>query len=43
MTKSYLVCRADELNDGDRRVVSCDGVEVGVFKVDGQFVAWHNQ
>jgi len=32
-----------ELNDGDRRVVSCDGVEVGVFKVDGQFVAWHNQ
>ena len=42
MTKSYLVCRADELNDGDRRVVSCDGVEVGVFKVDGQFVAWHN-
>ena len=42
VTKSYLVCRADELNDGDRRVVSCDGVEVGVFKVDGQFVAWHN-
>jgi nitrite reductase (NADH) small subunit len=42
MPKSYLVCRADELNDGDRRVVSCDGVEVGVFKVDGQFVAWHN-
>jgi nitrite reductase/ring-hydroxylating ferredoxin subunit len=37
------VCRADELNDGDRRVVSCDGVEVGVFKVDGQFVAWHNE
>ena len=22
--------------------MSCDGVEVGVFKVDGQFVAWHN-
>ena len=43
VTKSYLVCRADELNDGDRRVVSCDGVEVGVFKVDGQFVAWHNE
>ena len=43
MPKSYLVCRADELNDGDRRVVSCDGVEVGVFKVDGQFVAWHNE
>ena len=43
MPQSYLVCRADELNDGDRRVVSCDGVEVGVFKIDGQFVAWHNE
>jgi nitrite reductase (NADH) small subunit len=38
MPQSYLVCRADELNDGDRRVVSCDGVEVGVFKIDGRFV-----
>jgi nitrite reductase/ring-hydroxylating ferredoxin subunit len=43
MPQSYLVCRADELNDGDRRVVSCDGVEVGVFKIDGRFVAWHNE
>jgi nitrite reductase/ring-hydroxylating ferredoxin subunit len=42
MAKSYLVCRANELQDGDRRVVSCDGTEIGVFKVDGQFVAWHN-
>ena len=43
MPKSYLVCRADELKDGDRRVMSCDGTEVGVFKVDGQLVAWHNE
>jgi len=43
MPRSYLVCRAEELDDGDRRVVSCDGIEVGVFKVAGQFVAWHNQ
>ena len=43
MPQSYLVCRADELKDGDRRVVSCDGTEVGVFKVDGQLVAWHNE
>ena len=43
VTKSYLVCRADELNDGDRKVVSCDGVEVGVFRIDGEFVAWHNR
>jgi nitrite reductase/ring-hydroxylating ferredoxin subunit len=42
MAKSYLVCRTDDLQDGDRRVVSCDGTEIGVFRVDGQFVAWHN-
>jgi nitrite reductase (NADH) small subunit len=43
MPKPYLVCRADELKDGDRRVVSCDGTEVGVFRVDGDLVAWHNE
>ena len=39
MPQSYLVCRDDELKDGDRRVVSCDGTEVGVFRVDGELVA----
>jgi nitrite reductase/ring-hydroxylating ferredoxin subunit len=43
MPQSYLVCRSDELKDGDRRVMSCDGTEVGVFKIDGQLVAWHNE
>jgi nitrite reductase (NADH) small subunit len=43
MPQSYLVCRADELKDGDRRVMSCDGTEVGVFKIDGELVAWHNE
>jgi nitrite reductase/ring-hydroxylating ferredoxin subunit len=43
MPKSYLVCRTDELKDGDRRVMSCDGTEVGVFRVGGELVAWHNQ
>ena len=43
MPQSYLVCREDELKDGDRRVVSCDGTEVGVFRVEGQLVAWHNE
>ena len=43
MPQSYLVCRTDELKDGDRRVMSCDGTEVGVFRVDGQLVAWHNE
>ncbi|MBM3529517.1 MAG: Rieske 2Fe-2S domain-containing protein [Alphaproteobacteria bacterium] len=43
MPKSYLVCRKDELKEGDRRVVSCDGTEIGVFNVEGQIVAWHNE
>jgi nitrite reductase/ring-hydroxylating ferredoxin subunit len=43
MPRPYLVCRSDELKDGDRRVVSCDGTEVGVFRVDGALVAWHNE
>jgi nitrite reductase/ring-hydroxylating ferredoxin subunit len=42
MPGSYLVCRKDELEDGERRVMSCDGIEIGVFKIDGQLVAWHN-
>lgn len=42
MPKSYLVCRRDELSDGGRKVVSCDGTEIGVFQVKGKLVAWHN-
>jgi len=41
--KSYVVGRLDEFAEGSRKVVSCDGIEVGVFKVDGELVAWHNQ
>ena len=41
--KSYVVGRLDEFGEGSRRVISCDGTEVGVFKVDGEIVAWHNQ
>ena len=41
--KSYVVGRLDEFTDGSRKVISCDGTEVGVFKVDGELVAWHNQ
>lgn len=43
MPKSYLVARREELKEGDRRVVSCDGTEVGVFQIDGKLVAWHNE
>ena len=32
-----------QLADGERRVISCDGTEIGVFMVDGELVAWYNQ
>lgn len=43
MAKAYLVARKDEFTEGGRRVVSCDGTEIGVFMVDGKLVAWHNE
>lgn len=36
------ICRADELAPGERRICAVDGVEVGVFNVDGTFVAYRN-
>ena len=42
MAKSYLVARRDEFTEGGRRVVSCDGTEIGVFLIEGKLVAWHN-
>src|ERR1700719_3667960 len=41
--KSFVVGRVGELADGERRVISCDGTEIGVFNVDGELVAWYNQ
>lgn len=43
MSKSYLVGRRDEFEEGGRKVVSCDGTEIGVFLIDGELVAWHNR
>jgi nitrite reductase/ring-hydroxylating ferredoxin subunit len=40
--KHYKVGRLDEFSEGSRRVVSCDGTEIGVFMVKGKLVAWHN-
>lgn len=36
------VCRADELAPGERRIAAVDGVEVGVFNLDGRIVAYRN-
>jgi nitrite reductase/ring-hydroxylating ferredoxin subunit len=43
MPKSYLVARKSEFEEGGRRVVSCDGTEIGVFMIGGKLVAWHNE
>lgn len=43
MAKSYLVGRRDEFSEGSRRVLSCDGTEIGVFLIGGELVAWHNE
>jgi nitrite reductase/ring-hydroxylating ferredoxin subunit len=41
--KSFLVGRLDEFSEGSRKVISCDGAEVGIFMVEGDLVAWYNQ
>jgi len=41
--RSYPVGRVEEFAEGSRKVVSCDGTEIGVFKIGGELVAWYNQ
>ena len=38
-----VVARSDELAEGARIVVSIDGEEIGIFRVDGQLRAWANR
>ncbi|GGL79666.1 Rieske (2Fe-2S) protein [Wenxinia marina] len=38
----YHVGHPAEIAEGGRRVVSCDGVEIGVFRIGGALKAWHN-
>jgi nitrite reductase (NADH) small subunit len=40
--KHFLVGNLNEIQVGQRKVVSCDGTEVGVFNVGGELVAWYN-
>jgi nitrite reductase/ring-hydroxylating ferredoxin subunit len=41
--KSYVVGRLEEFEEGSRKVVSCDGTEIGVFMIGGELVGWYNQ
>ena len=38
----HVVCRVSELPPGEVEIVDVDGVEIGVFNVDGEFYALHN-
>jgi nitrite reductase (NADH) small subunit len=38
----FLVGLVDDIPEGGRKVVACEDAEVGVFKIDGEFYAWHN-
>jgi len=39
----YCAGSVAEYVEGDRRVLVCGDVEVGVFLIDGQYYAWHNR
>jgi nitrite reductase (NADH) small subunit len=39
----YSAGKVTDYVDGDRKVVVCGDLEVGIFKIDGEFHAWHNR
>ena len=43
--REIFVARADEMADGERRIVVDDQaeIEIGVFRVDGRYYAWRNE
>ncbi len=38
----YIVGSAEELTDGERLLVELEGLEIGVFNLDGEYVAYLN-
>ena len=42
MANKHIICRAEELPRGERRIVEIDGRSIGVFNVDGEFYALRN-
>lgn len=42
MSDRIRVCTEDELKDGERKIISEGGVEIGVFNVDGEYHALLN-
>lgn len=42
MPERYVVCRADELPPGERKIIDAAGRSIGVFNVHGKFYALRN-
>lgn len=40
--RELFVCQETEIAEGARKIIAEDGVEIGVFRVDGALVAWRN-
>lgn len=38
----YRVAREGDLAEGEKRVFVAGGVEIGLFRLDGGFIAWRN-
>ena len=43
MPDRHIVCAAEDIPPGGRRVVQIAGRSVGIFNVDGRFYALHNR
>ena len=41
MTK-HIVAKEEELQPGDRKVIQVEGREIGVFNINGEYVAYSN-
>ena len=39
----YSAGKVTDYAEGDRKVVDCGEQEVGIFRIDGEFFAWHNR
>src|SRR5437588_13028483 len=43
MSKAIVAALAEDVLEGGRVVVDVEGVEVGIFRLDGQLYAWGNR
>lgn len=43
MMERFVVCKVGDLAPGQRRIVSLAGRSIGLFNLDGRYVAMHNR